>query len=298
MGSFPYYTFRGSGVFASSGLHYFVHILATGYYHLYYLIVIMEFYVVFPLLLVLVRKYRRLHLPLFAAAVIWQVLYGVLVSTHDLGFNLSGTTQSRMVFSYAVYLIGGVIVAMHLSEVHDWICRHSRPILLWTLASIVLAELCSYVARYAWFPVYLRTGLNVFAPTSIPFNVGAILCIYLLGVHLTSPNRTVRTRAIVQSGADNSYGVYLSQMLWIPALVRLRDHFSLHLAWPIAVLIAVVIVYMVGYVFTALMARTPLARAVTGRGRAPLGTLWPFHPRGKSDLGGDIGNGPLELTSE
>ena len=54
--------------------------------------------------------------------------------------------------------------------------------------------------------------------TAIPYTVGAILSVYLLGVFLVSPRRSPRTRAAVKSGSDNSYGIYLSQLIWIPVL--------------------------------------------------------------------------------
>jgi hypothetical protein len=82
---------------------------------------------------------------------------------------------------------------------------------------------------------------------------------------------------MVKSGSDNSYGVYLSQMLWIPFLVRVRNSFAWHLPWPVAAPLALVLVYFMGYFFTALMARTPVARAVTGRGRASWKSLRPKH---------------------
>jgi hypothetical protein len=103
---------------------------------------------------------------------------------------------------------------------------------------------------------------------------------------------------MVQSGSDNSYGVYLSQMLWIPILLRLRNNFDPHLSWVISAPLALVIVYLVGFVFTALMARTPVARAVTGRGRMSWASLWPKSTRTEESLRGDIGDGPLEVVKE
>ena len=52
----------------------------------------------------------------------------------------------------------------------------------------------------------------------IPFNIGAIACIYLIGVALVHRRRSKRTRAMVQSGSDNSYGIYLAQVLFITFL--------------------------------------------------------------------------------
>jgi peptidoglycan/LPS O-acetylase OafA/YrhL len=296
--AFPFYTYGGSKVFSASGFAHFAHLLWTGYYHLYFLIVIMEFYILFPLLLIFVRRFSRWHVQIFVAMVVWQLVYGVLVSIPSFATFLPGELQTRLVFSYPIYLVGGVIIALHLDVVHDWICSHAKFIIWFTLASAGVGEWLNYLDRYSWLPSYVRTGSYVFSPFVVPYNVGAIVCVYLLGVYLVSAKRSVRLRAMVQSGSDNSYGVYLSQMLWIPILLRLRNNFDPHLSWVISAPLALVIVYLVGFVFTALMARTPVARAVTGRGRMSWASLWPKSTRTEESLRGDIGDGPLEVVKE
>jgi peptidoglycan/LPS O-acetylase OafA/YrhL len=292
---FPFYSFRGSGVLGVAGLHQFLHLLMTGYYHLYYLLVIMEFYVLFPLLLWAVRRAARWHVHVVVVALALQVVFGVLVSSRYFGFHLSGDMQTRLVTSYVVYLVGGVIVALHLDDIHDWITRHARLIIVATLASALVDEVFSYLGRFSWLPPYLRTGSRVFSPLIVPYDIGAILCVYLLGVYLVSSRRRLRTRAAVQSGSDNSYGVYLSQMIWIPILVRLRGDLGLHVPWPIAAPAALVIVYFLGFFFTAVVARTPLAKAVTGRSRASWASLWPRRFGSETVLRGDVGDGPMDL---
>ena len=293
--SFPYYSFSGSPIFSIAGLHRFVHLLWTGYFHLYFLIVIMEFYALFPLLLCVIRRFPRWHVHIFAAAVVGQLAYGVMVSVPAVTHHLGGALQTRLVFSYPIYLVGGVIVAMHLDAVHDWIVSHASWILAFTLASALVAECLNYAGRYSWLPRALHTGGYVFSPLVVPYNVGAIISVYLLGVFLVAPQRSVRLRAMVQSGSDNSYGVYLSQMLWIPMLLRFRVAYLPHLSWALVTPVALVLVYAMGFFFTALVARTPLARAMTGRSRASWSSLWPHRVQNEV-LRGDVGDGPLEVA--
>jgi peptidoglycan/LPS O-acetylase OafA/YrhL len=295
---FPFYSFTQAKVFSVDGWHYFSHLFLTGYYHLYYLIVIMEFYVLFPFFLMFVRKFSKWHWAIMGIALLWQLAYGALLDSHHLFIHLSGTEQTRLITSYPIYLVGGVIVALHLDEIHDWIVAHGRLIVTLTVVFAIGAEVLSYLDRYSWLPYYLRTGTYVYSPTIVPFNIGAILCVYLLGVHLVSAKRSERTRAAVRSGSDNSYGVYLSQMLWIPFLLRVRNHFHLHLAWGIAVPLALLLVYSLGFLFTAIVARTPLALAVTGRSRATWESFWPRRHQPAEELQGDTGDGPFDVVYE
>jgi peptidoglycan/LPS O-acetylase OafA/YrhL len=295
--SFPYYALDLHRVFSGGGWHYFWHLLSTGYYHLYYLLVILEFYAVFPLMLNALRRVPRWHVTIMVLAVLWQVVYGAALAAHPFGFHVPGMVQTRLIFSYPIYLVGGVIVALHLDAVHDWIVSHARGILAGTLGAVALSETLWVVSHHVDVPVWLRTGPFVFSPMILPYNVGAILCVYLLGVFLVSPKRSITTRAAVQSGSDNSYGVYLSQMLWIPVLARLRTSLGIHIPWEVAAPVALAIVYALGFVFTALMTRTPVARAVTGRSREPWSTLIPHRLR-VSNWREDRGDGPLDVTRD
>jgi len=289
---------HSAAILSSSGGHYLLHLFFTGYYHLYYLMVIMEFYILFPLLIKLVHRFSAWHPQIMIGVLIWQVAFGVLVSHQYFGFRMSGLLQTRLITSYPIYIIGGMIVALHLDAIHQWICRWAIAIIAMTTLSAIGAEVLNYLGRYPSLPPYLRTGTNIFAPAILPFNVGAILCVYLLGVYLVAPRRQRRTRAAVQSGSDNSYGVYLSQMLWIPILLRVRNAMDIHVIWPVQAFTALVIVYFMGYFFTALVARTRLAKSVVGRSRATWRSLWPFERRVVSLQTGESGDGPMDLTRE
>ena len=191
-----------------------LYLFGTGYYQLYYLLVLLEFYALFPLLLVLLRKTAGHHgLVLLVSGLVQMVLvssmhWGLLPSW------MQGYWATREVTSYQFYLVAGMVVAMHLDEFHDWLCAHVLLIVAGTLAAAVAAEVWYYLAAdhvLSW----LGSSADPFQPIVIPFNVGAIACIYLIGVALVHRRRSKRTRAMVQSGSDNSYGIYLAQVLLI-----------------------------------------------------------------------------------
>jgi peptidoglycan/LPS O-acetylase OafA/YrhL len=100
----------------------------------------------------------------------------------------------------------------------------------------------------------------------ILFDVGAIACLYLLGAALVKPWRSRRLRAAVRSGSDNSYGVYLTQMLFVNALIWAGwARLDSVVWWPLLCAATVVIVFLAGMALTSLLARTPL----TGRQQGP-----------------------------
>jgi peptidoglycan/LPS O-acetylase OafA/YrhL len=264
---FPYYHAPAHYLISASGLHEFLTLLVTGYYQLYFIVVLFQFYVLFPLLLVGLRRARRWHVHILIAAVIWQILYDEMIRHHWLPFNYGGKLQTRLIISYPIYFLGGMIAALNYQAFHSWLMRHARLVFAATLASAALAIGLNYVTNSSFTEVYLAPHSDVLAPLAILYNVGAVLCLYLVGVFLVSRNRARITRRVVASTSNASYGIYLSQMIWIPMLVRIsmKVHAPSHVSWPYVVVFVVVVVFSVGYVLSVLLMRTPLGPAIVGR---------------------------------
>jgi peptidoglycan/LPS O-acetylase OafA/YrhL len=240
----------------------------TGYYQLYFLLVIMQFYVVFPLLLLVLRWTRGHHGLLLAVAGLAQLALAVL--THwDLLPRLMQRYSQQDGLSYVFYLVGGCVVAFHLEAADAWVRRHARLVVALTAAAALAAEGVYFLAHDGVTSV-LGSGSDPFQPSVIPFNIGAIACVYLAGAALVRPGRSRFTQAVVRSGADNAYGIYLTHMLFITVLLWLGwKNLSPLLPWPLLCLLTVVIVIAGGVLLTALLARTPLAVPLTGRQRVP-----------------------------
>jgi peptidoglycan/LPS O-acetylase OafA/YrhL len=241
----------------------------TGFNQLYFLLVIMQFYLVFPLVTMLLRRTRGQHGLVIAVAAAAQVTMTILTHWQLLPTPMEQYAQED-VLSYPLYLIGGSVVACHLDEVHAWVCGHARLILALTAAAALFAEGVYFLSRYGVTSA-LGSGSDPFQPSVIPFNVGAIACGYLAGVALVRPSRSRWTKAAVRLGADDAYGIYLSQVLFLTALSWLGwSRLTSVIPWPLVILLTVAIVFGCGIALTSLLARTPLAVPLTGRKRVPL----------------------------
>ncbi len=253
----------------SARVGHLLYLFATGYYQLYYLVVLLEFYALFPLLLVLLRRTVGHHGTLLAVSGTVQVLYVSLMHWGVFPAFMEGFWATREVTSYQFYLVAGMVVALHLDDVHRWLCTHVRLVVGLTLAAAGVAEGWYYLSAdhvVSW----LGSSADPFQPIVIPFNIGAIACIYLIGVALVDRRRTARTRAAVKSGSDDSYGVYLAQMIFITALTWLGwSHLNALVPWPILCIVTVALVFLACVGLTELLARTALAKPLTGRSRVP-----------------------------
>jgi peptidoglycan/LPS O-acetylase OafA/YrhL len=284
----------------SGSLEHLAYLTGTGYYQLYYLLVIAQFYLVFPLAAALISRTNGHHSTVLLVSGLLQAILVSLEHWSMLPAAFEGFWATREITSYQFYLIAGMIVAIHLDEVHQWLSQHVRLVILSTVASAVVAELWFYLSTTG-LSRWLGSSADPFQPIVIPFNIGAIACIYLAGMALVDRRRSRRVRAVVQSGSDNSYGVYLAQMLFIVALTWVGWGRLAHVvSWPILALVTVMIVFLGCVALTGVLARLPLAKALTGRSRATWQSWWPR----RSDAGepGEFahtgqGASPLQVDS-
>jgi peptidoglycan/LPS O-acetylase OafA/YrhL len=271
VGSFPFYSVDVHYLASGSGVVDLLTLLKNGYYQLYFVVVLFEFYVLFPVLLLWLRRARRWHVPVLGAAILWQFFYDVAIRRHLFPFGLSGRLETRLIVSYPIYLLGGMIFALHLSDVHEWLIHHVRLVIASTGLVALVALSLDHVTGNSFVAQYLAPHLDVFAPFAVLYNLGATVCLYLLGVYLSSPQRGALLGTSVRSTSRASYGIYLSQMIWIPMLLRLstRFHLSAHVPWVALAAGVAVVTFLAGYVLTLLLARTPLAPALIGQSATP-----------------------------
>ncbi len=180
-----------------------------------------SFYVVFPYIYRFIRRHPLSHMPVLVGSILWQFFYPYVVRHGWFGFVISGKLETRLVFSYPLYLLGGVVAALYLEQFHDWVLRFKVQILCATVLFAALPVLLDYFYQHGHhIPKIIAPGADPFAGAVIPYDVGAIIAVYLLGVYLVSPKRSAITRAITASGSEAAYGIYLSQIVWLIFLHR------------------------------------------------------------------------------
>jgi peptidoglycan/LPS O-acetylase OafA/YrhL len=132
-------------------------IVETGYYQLYFLLVIMQFYLVFPLVLVLLRRTRGHHGLVIVVTLLAQV--AIAIGMH---WNLFPREMVRFgqqdALSYLLYLVGGCVVAFHFDQVHAWVCAHARLVVALTAAAALAAEGIYFLAAHGVITVLVRAA--------------------------------------------------------------------------------------------------------------------------------------------
>lgn len=186
----------------------------TAYTHLYYIIIIIQFYVLFPLILWCFQKVRRL------AA--WAPVIGLLLQWGFVVLNKYMTNhgywqlnKGSLAITYFSYFLLGAAIAAYYGPLKKWLIpsregwRSGKGTgwialwLLWAAAGIVHVEL--------WFNTYTKKAVINSLWYEGFSNLHALLsCLVLLQLSflLYGAGRSLLTRMLISVGAC-SFGIYL-----------------------------------------------------------------------------------------
>jgi peptidoglycan/LPS O-acetylase OafA/YrhL len=282
-----YYAADGSsrGAFPSAFLHDLLD--AGARYHLYFLLVSMQIYLLFPVLRWVLRKTEGYHRWLFAAAVAYQFWLTCALHYH-FGRPASGPVteflnaagQGYWVDTYVLYVVAGAIAGWHFDQVCAFTRRYLGTIPRIALAAGVgvAAGIGTYLIEIYGFGATPNDASAVFQPIVI---VEALAFGWaLLGAGLLWSDRGAPHKKFAAAGSASSFGIYLAHPLvlqglllltgasflgpdggWLGAIRRAPDGLTV-----IALLfVAVPIIYAAAWVIASAARRTPASLMLTGR---------------------------------
>ncbi|MHA3701299.1 acyltransferase [Jatrophihabitans sp. YIM 134969] len=242
--------------------------VGDAWYHLYFLLVSMQIYLLFPLIQWLVEKTRGHHLALLVASAVLQfgVLSAIRYGNPGPGWASNIVTYSDTIFvSYQFYVLAGAVAATRLDEIRAWVPAHTRGILLTVVGTAVLTE--------AFFALEVATGMGaqraatVLQPAMFPWSIVATAGLLSLGVLWSRSHAADSTQARwLRTASDRSFGVFLVHpaVLWF-LLWLASDRLADVLTGPGATVLAYLVVVVGAVGFTELARHTPVSMPLTGR---------------------------------
>ncbi len=244
-------------------------VAGTAWYHLYFLLVSMQLYLLYPLIAALIRKTAGHHGLLLAASAALQ-----LAVVSDLRYAPAGSwlralvgPAAVLVIDYPLYILAGAVAAYHLGRCTAWLRTHRWHSLVVLAVTAAAAE--------AWYLVAANGGEQasvaaaVWQPIVVPWSLAAVLALAALGSVWAERRRPgqLLDRAL-RVGSDRSFGVYLVHpaVLWLLLWSggRWLPH-HLHGFW--LALIAYLLTVGGALAVTEALRRSPLSLALTGRPR-------------------------------
>jgi peptidoglycan/LPS O-acetylase OafA/YrhL len=248
-----------------------VHNVLTGtaWYHLYFLVVAMQFYLLFPLFLRLLggsAGHRGRHWWLLAISAVLQV--GIDAGVH-LAHPKSGIAAELMhysgtfVGSYVFYLVLGGVAALHAEQVQAWVRGHPVIVLVAFVLTGAAAE--GYYLRSLGHVSPLRASA-VFQPVTVPWCVAVMTALFALGVTWAARRGAGLGSRVVEVGCDYSFGVFLVHPMVLWALTHgPSEWLSRRLPALWVTLIVLAVTTAVSVLVVEVLRHSPLSLVLTGK---------------------------------
>jgi peptidoglycan/LPS O-acetylase OafA/YrhL len=246
------------------------------HFHLYFLLLTLQLYLVFPALLHLLDRGRHLHVPLLVASAAFQLAFGAAVQfgwrPPVLG-EWIGHAGSWLP-SYELYVVAGVIAALHFDAVTGWVRRHGRVVAGAFAASVGLG-VASYLVDLTLLGYGPLRASEVFQPVIVVEAAAALLAQYALGLWAVDRLSGRRLDQLRRS-SDVSFGVYLAHPLIIAGILDAASTLGVSSAvgrLPSGLVEAMVVVglvpavYALSFLLVAHARRSRFSLAVAGRRR-------------------------------
>ncbi|MHA7986482.1 acyltransferase [Rathayibacter sp. CAU 1779] len=238
----------------------------SAWYHLYFLLVTMQVYLLVPVIVWLVRRTRGKHWLLLLGALVVQA--GLMTWYHygHSSYSWYGDWAKQIVFTYSFFVIAGAVAADHAAQFLTWVRAH-RALIGWlVLASAAIMLGLYWVEVLAGHHSFYGAGTPM-QPAMILWGVAVAVGFLAIGTWWADRRRAGSVTArFVDLASDRSFGIFLSHpmVIWILLWVG-DDWLERTVPTPWLTLVTYVLVIIGAVLITEVARRTPLSLALTGR---------------------------------
>ncbi len=240
-------------------------IQGTDGYHMYFLLVSVEFAVIFPLFVRLLHATRRHHGALLVVSGLIEV--ALMAVYHYVGEPQGWWRPfigEASLTAYQFWVVLGGVAALHFQQMHDWLTRHR-----WLVVNSLLAIGALGTLLYFWElsigeqPEYAGRSMQ---PMTVPLSLATIGVLYLLSVRIADMKAAWAQRALVV-GTYLSFGIYLSHPAILTGLLYLQKRLPGGMSYhPVAVTVAILVLdFVLALAVSQVLSRTRWSKALIGR---------------------------------
>lgn len=245
-------------------------------YQLYYILLTLQFYLIFPLFLLFLRRCGRHPWIVLIISFLMQVLL-FYVDFHALQGNISHLSpfwllfalyQDRFVLLYQFYFVLGGLTALYFQQIRTFLLRHRK--LIPGVFLVILAALWIHFAlQVRVYGESLSYATSVLQPIMVIYSLAVILFALRLtcrwAVKTNRENRPRSARAW-RTLSDASFGVYLIHALVLAYLLKWVVPIT-PATWFVAVRVVLIWLLTVGgaTAVSIILMNIPIASRLVGR---------------------------------
>ncbi len=245
-------------------------VTGTANYHLYFLLVSLQLYLLFPVLVWLVRRTRGHHLALLLTSGALELV--ILAAEHYTSWPGGwATVQANSLVlapTYQLYFVAGALAAVHHERFHAWVTTHPRTVVA-ALVATAAVHVGVYLAQVPSDGGSVFSAFDPLQPSVAPWTIAVTLGLYAVGgLYARSRRPGTRLATFVDQASVASFGVFLVHPLFLNTLLGRWFSWGYSFLNPtLSGVVAWAATLVLSYAFAALVVRTPLALPLAGRKR-------------------------------
>lgn len=243
-------------------------------YQLYYILLTIQFYALFPLFLAFLRRVEHrpwltLSVSFVVEVILLAAVYYGMPQMHLPGdvFTWLATFADRFVLDYQFYFVLGALAALHVQQIRAWVRRYSRWVPGGMVAALAALALYYLLATQVWH-IEIGWAVGVLQPIMVPYSLAVVAFLYWFAysrVARIKPYAGTRAQRVWHSLSDAAFGLYLVHPLVlsavlayiIPSLLVVPSIFLLLLTWGLTAVGSLA--------FTLIVLRIPYLSRLVGR---------------------------------
>lgn len=253
--------------FVNEYIHNFL--TAGAMYHLYFLLITMQIYLLFPLIRIVYQKIKASPKTIMAVSVALQLVMTAVMHFAPSGNALSWWLQNpdNYVLGYQLYVVAGLVFAMHLEAIVKVVMEYKRK--MYVASALIFAGGLVFYFLQISFGVEAAYAAAVFQPYLVIASI--FYGLSLIAFSFQWVKKGMRFSKPIAAISEDSFGIYLSHVLFITYFAKYLQSDAAN--WYVGLATLVVglpVFYAAGFVFSEIARRTWFSVLLTGRKMTPI----------------------------
>ncbi|TCL80859.1 MULTISPECIES: acyltransferase [unclassified Curtobacterium] len=239
-------------------------VTGSSWYHLYFLLVTMQVYLLLPVIVWLVRKTRGHHVTTLVVALVVQLVVFAGYKYFPASDAWLHGYQKQFFFSYVFFIVSGAIAADHADAFLRFIRVHRRAV-LWAFAGVGALTLGVWALQVALGQSLYAAGTPL-QPIEAVWSTAVFVGFLAIGARWADRRRPGSPVArFVDYASDRSFGIFLSHPFLIWILLYGDSWLEAVVPRPWLTLVTYLLVVVLSVAVTEAFRWTPLSVPLTGR---------------------------------
>ena len=252
-------------------------LLTGNQFFLYYLLISMQLYVVFPLFIMAMKKLQKWHAWILVGSFFFELFMMWLNSAYIQNLDITHLPvvlkwlilyRDRNLITYQFWFIAGAFVAINYKPLRDYVVKHTRLFVATFLAMLVALWIHFAIGRLILHEDYSMSDL-VLQPFMIPYSLATSVVLWRAGIAWADNRHKASMRwfsHFVKLVAAASFGVFLVHPFALHFVEVFVYRVHPNLTWRMILLpLSILFVYGVSIIISNWLGKIPFVSYIVGQ---------------------------------